>query len=194
MSPSLLTPLSLVPVVVREVSPTYCTGWSLVTNMSSFTVLLASLLIGLDQFLAIVTPLHYHSVVCRGRLVSICVLAWSVSLLLPLLASLTAQASLPSSVCGDREATLATRALHISLATLLILLPYLLIVIIHVKVFISARTNSVRIRRNSVSSERRVSVSVPPNTKDLQLLQGEAVMSISFPISVNHHILYKKRF
>ena len=170
LSSSVLTPLSLLSVVVTSVPPLFCTGWTLATNMASSSLILATLLIGLDQYLAIVTPLHYHSIVGGRRLVCVCLSAWTLSLLLPLLA-LPASPLLPSLLCRDTQPDLTNTAVSITLAILLIVIPYLLIVIMHIKVFTSARDNSVKIRRNSVSSERRVSVTT--HTKDLQFLQGK---------------------
>ena len=76
LSSSVLTPLSLLSVVVTSVPPLFCTGWTLATNMASSSLILATLLIGLDQYLAIVTPLHYHSIVGGRRLVCVCLSAW----------------------------------------------------------------------------------------------------------------------
>ena len=127
-------------------------------------VLLCSLVIGLDQYLAIVTPLHYHSIVDHSRLVWLCLTVWSLALLLPLL-SLTSSPPplLPSLHCRPAS----TSVLQIILAVILLIIPYLIIVTMHLIIFNSARTNSVRIRRNSTSS------TTGSMGRDLQYLQGE---------------------
>ena len=132
-------------------------------------MLLCSLVIALDQFLAIVTPLHYHSIVDHTRLLWLCLTVWALALLLPLL-SLTPPLPplLPSPHCPPpHDPPPSTTALSISLAVLLLLLPYLSIVVMHLIIFNSARTNSVRIRRNSTSSN------TGSMCREVQYLQGE---------------------
>ena len=131
-------------------------------------VLLCSLVIGLDQYLAIVTPLHYHSIVDHTRLVWLCTTVWATALLLPLLSLVTSTPPLlPSLHCQPVHLDSSTIALHISLAVILLIIPYLIIVTMHLIIFNSARTNSVRIRRNSTSS------TTGSMGREVQYLQGE---------------------
>ena len=132
-------------------------------------VLLCSLVIGLDQYLAIVTPLRYHSIVDHTRLVWLCLTVWSLALLLPLTSlTTTVPPLLPSLHCQPSQEPSSTQALQISLAVILLILPYLGIVTMHLIIFNSARTNSVRIRRNSTSSTTGSMMG-----RETQYLQGE---------------------
>ena len=111
------------------------------------------MVIGLDQYLAIVTPLRYHSIVDHSRLVWFCLSVWFLALLIPLTTLTTPHPPLlPSLLCQYHQELSSIPAVNIILAFLIIILPYLIILIMHLIIFNSARSNSVRIRRNSTSS------------------------------------------
>merc|ERR1719430_1589787 len=79
----ILTPLSILDqsTDVFLSSQVFCSLLTAGLTLVSSASLLATLLIGLDQYMAIVSPLHYHRRVTRRRVILLCSAAWILSLL-----------------------------------------------------------------------------------------------------------------
>ena len=83
----LLTPLSLLDQTAPAflVEPLFCSLLTLVTTMMSSVTLLSSLLIGLDQYVAVTDPLSYHRRLNKKKVVALCASVWVLSLVASLL-------------------------------------------------------------------------------------------------------------
>jgi len=140
-----------------------CSAWFFLHSMLSSNILLSTLVIGLDQYLAIVTPLHYHNIVNKTKLIGVCLLVWATGSASALVDLFTAPSH--SVYCGQAEESsdISSRSHQIATFLHLVVLssvPLVALIFIHIRIFSSAHTNSVRIRRNSTSSERRPSASL----------------------------------
>ena len=78
----LLTQLSLLDQTASSLMEKYsfCFVLTLVATMVSALILLSTLLIGIDQYLAIVDPLHYHNKINKQKVFASCCFVWLLSL------------------------------------------------------------------------------------------------------------------
>ena len=106
------------------------------TTLISSASILGQLLIGMDQYLAVVNPLHYHRHINEARCRFMCASVWLISVGLAILCSLK---------------LLSPYDQWIYLITAFIL-PMLLSFVIYCRIFVAARSNSIRTRRNSSCS------------------------------------------
>ena len=96
-------------------------------------------MIGIDQYVAVVNPLHYHRNVNEFRCKLMCLSAWIVSICLVILTSID------QSIEYQFVANLVT-------LTLAYVIPIGAILVIYFRIFIAARSNSIKTRRNSSCS------------------------------------------
>ena len=68
-----------------------CTILRGATTLTSSASILAQLLIGIDQYLAVINPLHYHRNITEWRCKLMCIITWLISAVLALLCSIEFQ-------------------------------------------------------------------------------------------------------
>jgi len=138
-----LVPLILIdliwPSIDSEYLPFYCYILRGMTTLTSSASILGQLLIGIDQYVAVVNPLHYHRNVNEFRCKLMCLSAWIVSICLVILTSID------QSIEYQFVANLVT-------LTLAYVIPIGAILVIYFRIFIAARSNSIKTRRNSSCS------------------------------------------
>ena len=164
----LLTPLSLLDQTASSImeKASFCFMLTLVATMVSAVILLSTLLIGIDQYLAIVDPLHYHSKVNKKRVVALCCFVWLVSLVTSLVVVMDPHTTITyftwSRTCQPQPFLhpYSSYRLRVCVAVVVIVyfIPFTIITMTYVRIFTAARGNSIRTRRNSVSSMRGTSV------------------------------------
>ncbi len=126
------------PIVGLDAS-ILCPAVQATLKLTTSASILAQLLIGIDQYLAVINPLHYHRHINESRCVVMCALVWLIS------AALAIFCSLDQSPSYQYIADLV----YLSLA---FVLPILVILLIYFQIFIAARSNSIKTRRNSSCS------------------------------------------
>ena len=176
----LLTPLSLLDQTASSLMETssFCFILTLVATMVSALILLSTLLIGIDQYLAIVDPLHYHNKINKQKVFASCCFVWLLSLVTSMVVVMDPHTTITyftwSRTCQPQPFLhpYSSYRLWVCVAVVVIVyfIPFTIITVTYVRIFTAARGNSVRTRRNSVSSLRRVSVSS---------MQGKNVLSPS---------------
>ena len=128
---------------------------------NQLTLILGQLLIGIDQYVAVVNPLHYHRNVNEFRCKMMCLSAWIVSICLVILTSID------QSIEYQFVANLVT-------LTLAYVIPIGAILVIYFRIFIAARSNSIKTRRNSSCSMTQEGV-LSHNTVCNSLLNPETL-------------------
>ena len=96
-------------------------------------------MIGIDQYVAVINPLHYHRNVNEFRCKMMCLSAWIISLGLVII----------SSVDHSNEYQFVANLLCL---TLEYVIPIGAVLVIYFRIFIAARSNSIKTRRNSSCS------------------------------------------
>ncbi len=128
-----------------------------VSSVSTFS----QLLIGVDQYLAVTEPLHYHKRINKTRCTALCLLSWVIGGLLSTLAAFveyTGVGALPNSFktcsaggngspAGPGSTASAAVYFSVSFAA-----PFLSLLFVYGTIFCAAHNNSVKTRRNSVCS------------------------------------------
>ena len=165
---SVLTPLTLLDQLASSFLDEYsfCCVLTLAATMGSSTTLLSTMLIGLDQYLAIVDPLHYHARINKNRATALCAGVWLVSIITSLMVVFdpdTITTYFPWSTTCVPQPSLHPYSLYrlcvcVTVVLIVYCVPFLIIIVTYVRIFSAARGNSVRTRRNSISSVRRSSV------------------------------------
>lgn len=146
-------------------------------TLTSSASLLAQLLIGIDQYLAVLNPLHYHRRINESRCNLMCLTAWIISITLAILNYV--DFANPEDLVFDTNQSIIKdlfktcshgqpRSLYqfiILLVTTSVsfVLPLLILIIIYCRVFYAARSNSIRTRRNSSCSMTYEGVANPNN-------------------------------
>jgi len=116
------------------------------TASSAVGSLLCQLLVGADQCLAVVDPLHYHSRSSPGRCLAACLSTWALAIV----------AGIVAAILG-----LAPRPLTAAVGfVLLFAAPFTLLAFTYARIFAAARGNSARNRRLSVCSSTLDSVTL----------------------------------
>ena len=79
----LMTPLTLLDQAASSLLeiPIFCCALTLAATMASSSTLLSTMLVGMDQYLAIVDPLHYHARINKNRAKALCFGVWLVSII-----------------------------------------------------------------------------------------------------------------
>ena len=164
----LLTPLNLLDQTASSVmeEASFCFVLTLVATMVSAVILLSTLLIGLDQYLAIVDPLNYHNRINKKKVVALCCCVWLLSLITSLMVVMDPHTTITyftwSRTCQPQPFLhpYSSYRLWVCVGVVVIVyfIPFIIITVTYVRIFTAARGNSVRTRRNSVSSLRRSSV------------------------------------
>jgi len=110
---------------------------------------LSTLCTGIDQYIGVCHPLHYHRHMTRLRSNYSLGTAWSLSLLVSILQSLD-----PDLVTTDGDQAPDVVAVTVCLASVTIVhtVPVLLLSVIYTKIFTAAHNSSERARRNSAVS------------------------------------------
>ena len=130
-------------------------------------------MIGIDQYVAVVNPLHYHRNVNEFRCKLMCLSAWIVSICLVILTSID------QSIEYQFVANLVT-------LTLAYVIPIGAILVIYFRIFIAARSNSIKTRQNSSCSIIRIFT----NTLSLKR-EFWAVWYVIFYLIVNIHFVIR---
>ena len=165
---SVLTPLTLLDQVGSSLleKHSFCCVLTLAATLASSSTLLSTMLVGLDQYLAIVDPLHYHARINKNRATALCCSVWVVSIITSLMVVFDPDTITTyftwSNTCVP-QASLHPYSLYrlcvcVTVVLLVYLVPFLIITVTYVKIFSAAKGNSVRTRRNSISSMRRGSL------------------------------------
>merc|ERR1712038_1209252 len=119
--------------------PFYCYILRGTTTLTSSASIFGQLLIGIDQYVAVINPLHYHRNVNEFRCKMMCLSAWIISLGLVII----------SSVDHSNEYQFVANLLCL---TLEYVIPIGAVLVIYFRIFIAARSNSIKTRRNSSCS------------------------------------------
>ena len=120
------------------------------TTAASASVL-AQLLMGVDQYLAVTDPLQYRTKINKHRCLVLCCSAWIFSLVIGGLVALDGAVAIFDED-DSSSAALFSPLLSTSTFCLVFICPFLLLVYIYGRVFIAAHGNSMRTRKNSLSS------------------------------------------
>jgi len=191
----LLTPLSLLDQTASSLLDTasFCCVLTFVATLVSTVILLSTLLIGIDQYLAIVHPLRYHNKINKRKVVGSCWLVWLISLIVSCVVVMDPTTTTTyftwSRSCQPDPTIHPYSSYRLGVCGIVVLLvyciPITIITITYVRIFTAARGNSVRTRRNSASSLRRTSVTSfqgrsvlnPANTTEYSLVRSPSVRS-----------------
>ncbi len=149
------------PAVMEHHRP-HLAGLSAATDAfmcaSAAASILAQLLVGADQFLAVTDPLTYEDRVSEGRCVLACAAVWACSICAGVVAGVDGAGGLIS----HNDAPGFCVATAASLFVIVFGLPSALLTYIYTRVFLAARSNCVRTRRNSAGSATLDSYNNPP--------------------------------
>ena len=195
---NLITSFVLIPLVFVDRYAPYLNGLCTIlrgaTTLTSSASILAQLLIGIDQYLAVINPLHYHRNINEWRCKLMCSITWLISFILALLCSIEFQdeteeedgnqifSHMIQSCKGQEGRSLYQLIVRIIYLVITFLLPILLMVGIYLQIFVAARSNSIKTRRNSSCSMTQEGVLVNhlhANTKYLTVSNNNLVRSPS---------------
>ena len=139
-------------IILQHSSPSfYCYILHGMTTLTSSASIFGQLLIGIDQYVAVINPLHYHRNVNEFRCKIMCFSAWIISLGLVII----------SSIDHSIEYQFVANLLCLTLAYIV---PIGVILVIYFRIFIAARSNSIKTRRNSSCSMTQEGVTQTHNT------------------------------
>ena len=184
-----LTPLtsldSLTASLMEET--VFCVALTFIATLASSSIILSTLLIGLDQYLAIVDPLHYHSRLSRKRVTLLCALVWFLSIAASVLVISDPETTITyftwSHTCTPKPHLHPYSGYRLvvclSVVVIVYFLPFTLITFTYLRIFTAARGNSVRTRRNSISSLRRNSVTSTHGRSVLSASQSPRKLSFT---------------
>ena len=115
----------------------------------------------MDQYFAVVDPLHYHHTITKFRCHILCLITWILSLSLGLLSITDFQTgaygvhdslSIAFNLCATAEQESPSVSVAMIYASVTFILPFLLLCFCYTRIFCAAHENSVKTRRNSVCS------------------------------------------
>ena len=188
---NLIASFVLIPLVFVDRYAPYLNGLCTIlrgaTTLTSSASILAQLLIGIDQYLAVINPLHYHRNITEWRCKLMCIITWLISAVLALLCSIEFQdsedfSSMIQSCKGQKERSTYQLTVRIIYLVITFVLPILAMVGIYLQIFVAARSNSIKTRRNSSCSMTQEGVLVNhlhTNTKYLTVSNNNLVRSPS---------------
>ncbi|XP_065580713.1 probable G-protein coupled receptor No18 isoform X2 [Artemia franciscana] len=124
--------------------------------------MVAALLIGLDQYFAVMDPLHYHSKITKARAYAMLVGKWVVSAVLAGFAVPDLTGKEMWKGCADiydnidivsfQDVTFSSlTVVFLGVSVLLFIVPLLVLVWVYMRIYNAAHKNSQRTRRNSLS-------------------------------------------
>ena len=164
-----------------EISDLVCSAFTVILVVSSSVSMYSQLLIGLDQYLAVTEPLHYHRKINKARCRFLCVASWLFSLSLGLLSLVSENPSggaveyglpgVPSHLRGCRARSAAAWSAPSALSYFFLSfgLPFLALLYFYTKIFCAAHSNSAKTRRNSVCSASFDHVQQQQSQKEQQM-------------------------
>ena len=193
---NLITSFVLIPMVFVDRytnSNGLCTIIRGTTTLTSSASILAQLLIGIDQYLAVINPLHYHRHINEWRCKLMCILTWLTSAVLALLCAMDFEDldkkedgnlvfSHMIQSCKGQVRSFYQLTVRIMYLVIAFLLPILAMMVIYLQIFVAARSNSIKTRRNSSCSMTQEGVMVNhlhANTKYLGVSNNNLVRSPS---------------
>ena len=180
--PLLILDVTNVPVEVSEAVCRTARGLWVTLSCAS---MLAQLLIGIDQHLAVVQSLRYHTRINESRCLLMCLGTWLASVLLGFLAGfdvslLTKPSDATASIqmFNSCQTVGNSNSYQTPVVILVVVLgfglPLVSIAVIYCRIFCAAHHNSARTRRNSASSTTMEAVNPPIyyGTKFLEVNSG----------------------
>uniref|UniRef100_A0A1B6D3F5 G-protein coupled receptors family 1 profile domain-containing protein n=1 Tax=Clastoptera arizonana TaxID=38151 RepID=A0A1B6D3F5_9HEMI len=183
-----LLPLILVDSVWGKVSPVMCgINQGISTGLCSASVM-SVLLIGIDQYFAVIDPLHYHSVIDNPRCAMMTIISWIFSLSIGIIGGMLYGTSSFWYFCGEPDEAIIPLVPNIYLTVfsivysiLVFVLPFSCLCWVYVSIYSAAHKNSQRTRRNGSSagfyignstiSETPSDYSVVPTTQMMNSVQ-----------------------
>ena len=133
----ILVPLLFAHLLTQKSSRILCIILRGLFKLTSSASIFGQLLIGIDQYLAVINPLHYHRNINESRCKIMSFSIWIISGLLVIICNL------------DHTYQFVVDVLYIIFA---FILPIVAIFAIYCQIFIAARSNSIKTRRNSSCS------------------------------------------
>lgn len=156
----LLLPLILTDSLMITPSRIFCALSQGISRGLCAASVLSVLLIGIDQYYAVIDPLHYHSHIDNTRCAFMITLSWVFSILCALLGVFFFKT--PHSIwslCGDQDNTFQTyvsdtfiSVFSIVYSLLTFFLPFAIICWMYLSIYFAAHQNSQRTRRNGSSA------------------------------------------
>ena len=144
-----------------EISDVLCSVFTVILVVSSSVSMYSQLLIGLDQYLAVTEPLHYHRIITKSRCRFLCVSSWLFSLSIGLLSIVSETQSggvdygipgVPSHLRACRSDARWNAPSAMVYFCLSFGLPFIAMLYVYTRIFCAAHANSAKTRRNSVCS------------------------------------------
>ena len=145
-----------------EISNVVCSVFTVVLVVSSSASMYSQLLIGVDQYLAVTEPLHYHRKINKSRCRFLCVASWLFSLSIGFLSLVSETQNgagvdygtpgVPSHLRACRSDARWNAPSALAYFCLSFGLPFLALLYVYTKIFCAAHSNSAKTRRNSVCS------------------------------------------
>ena len=144
-----------------EISDVVCSVFTVILVVSSSVSMYSQLLIGLDQFLAVTEPLHYHRKITKARCRFMCVASWLFSLSIGCLSLVSETQSggvdfgipgVPSHLRSCRSDARWSARSALAYFCLSFGLPFVAMMYVYTRIFYAAHSNSAKTRRNSVCS------------------------------------------
>jgi len=169
VSTLILLPLVSMDLLVSPVSvPGRCLLSEAVSHMLASLSLFSTLLIAVDQYLAIIHALRYHHHMTRFRCSISLFTIWILSTLLTVI-SVSFEHNNPHiwNSCSSQiyiyEFKLPDALLSCGIASIRFLAPVILIIIIYAKIYLEAHSNSERRRKCSMNQSEYVSTCLNPS-------------------------------
>jgi hypothetical protein len=146
------------------VHPVICSVSTTLIVIVASSSMMSQLLIGLDQYLAVTEPLHYHRRINKTRCRVLCAISWIVACVFGALSLIShseeggelsyGDTNLPSPVktCANRDVNHVDAAAALVFFSVVFALPFLVMLFVYSSIFSAAHQNSVKTRRNSVCS------------------------------------------
>lgn len=150
-------PLVLTDNMVDSPLQPLCILVTFVGTVTGATSMMAQLLIGVDQYMAVIDPLHYHRRVNKKKCFAVSAATWVVGIVFGVLSITDFHEGLSHpeiyNLCeSDREPHLNEIIATFFTFSVVFVLPTLCLTFIYSRIFCAARKNSIRTRRNSASS------------------------------------------
>ena len=195
---NLLSNLFFLPLVSMNLilSPVSLPGQCLISEAVSHLIanlsLLSTLLIAVDQYLAIIHALRYHHYMTRTRSTVSFTIIWVISILLTIITVAFEHSNyhLWTSCKQTHDTRLLSAILSCSIAMTRFVSPIILIFIIYSKVYLQAHNSSERVRKCSLNPSESVSTCliIPSDSISSRLNPAESrstMMIKSQPIETN---------
>ena len=149
-------------VSYSEIPNVVCSVFTVILVVSSTASMYSQVLIGLDQYLAVTEPLHYHRKITKPRCRLLCVASWLISLSIGFLSLVSENRSghgidygilgVPSHLRACRSGARWNAPSALTYFCLSFGLPFVALMYVYTKIFCAAHSNSAKTRRNSVCS------------------------------------------